>query len=46
MILQGIVSLISGFKRVHQKDFHTGRICTTMCSLYSLFENKDCYLTN
>ena len=30
MILQGILSLISGFKRIDQKDFHTGRICTAV----------------
>ena len=30
MILQGILSLINGFKRIDQKDFHTGRICTAV----------------
>ena len=33
MFLQGILSLIS-FKRSQQKDFHTGRICTTMSSFF------------
>ena len=37
MILQEILSLISGFKRVHQKDFHTGRICTTISSFIYIF---------
>ena len=35
MVLQGIRSLISGFKQVPQKHFHTGQICTTM-SLFFL----------
>ena len=32
MILEKILLLISGFKHVQQKDFHTRRICTAMSS--------------
>ena len=37
MILEGILSLINSFKRVHQKDFHTGWICTAMSSFFPFF---------
>ena len=40
MILQEILFLISGFKRVQQKDFYTGRICTTMSSLFPCCKTK------
>ena len=43
VILQGILILISGFERVHQKDFHTGRSCTLMSSFFSL---KGRYMAN
>ena len=39
MLLQGILSLIS-FKRAQQKDFRTGRICTTMSSFFLLVKQK------
>ena len=39
MILQGIVSIRNGSKRVNQKDFHTGRISNVFN--FSLLENKD-----
>ena len=40
MILQEILLLISGFKRVQQKDFHIGRICTTMSSFFLCWKTK------
>ena len=40
MILQEILLLISGFKRVQQKDFHIGRICTTMSSFFLCCKTK------
>ena len=40
MILRKIFSLIGVFKRVHQKDFCTGRIYTLMSSFFFLVKQR------